>query len=125
MPSVDKGISETRLKEYRRRIEPYLPPEWEEKKIDEFIEALFKGVEYFLGSIGSRDDPQAEFREAISQIPQFRQRWLFLMLPLYDESGIRTIGRKYFPKVTRIVTRTENPRTKKTIEELQEEYENL
>jgi len=85
MPSTDKITDESQLKElYKERIRQYLPREWRDYKVDEFVDALFMGLVY---------NPRSEFGEVISR---FRKKWFFKKLPIYD-SGHKCIGVKYFP----------------------------
>ena len=115
MLSVDKEVDESQLKEsYKKIIRQYLPSKWGEYEIDEFIEALLKGILF---------TPYSKYGEAISGIPK-RKRWLFSTLPVYDENGNRRIGTKYF--LNAIVVKTKKKtKGEKTLKQLREQYENI
>jgi len=101
MSSVDKNLDEAEFKKaYKEIILSYLPREWLDSKVDDFIEKLFKGLLY---------DPKSEFGRAINRIIyRMRKKWLFLPLFVYDDY-LRPIGVKYFPNTTI------KPKTKETV----------
>jgi hypothetical protein len=85
MSSTDKTSDEPGLKEsYKARIRQYLPQDWGDYMVNDFVDSLFMGLVY---------DSNSEFGRAISRI---RQKWIFKKLHIFD-SEHRIIGTKYYP----------------------------
>ena len=87
MPLTDKTIDESQLKElYKKKIRQYLPQEWGDYKVNEFVNSLFMGVAC---------DPSTEFGEVVFRISK---KWLFskLTFSIYDNGNEHKVV-KYFP----------------------------
>ena len=114
MSKVDKKTDERELKaSYKEVIKQYLPERWQEYKIDEFVEALFRGI--YVPLIPNRYTSS----DSVRAIFQTRQKWLFSTIPVRNESGTMIVGYKYFPNPRATKTK------KKTIEKPQEEHKNV
>jgi len=84
MSSTDKIIDESRLKElYKEKIRKYLPQEWGDYKVDDFVDALFMGLLY---------NHNSEYGRVIYRI---RKKWFFKWQTVYDNG--KPIGEKYYP----------------------------
>jgi len=111
MSSADKNTDESGLKKaYKEKIRPYLPREWKEYDVDEFIKALFNGI--YVPRIPDRYT-SSDFVNAIYQI---RQKWLFSTIAVRNENNTMIIGWKYFPNPR--VRGTKKTEKKKIIEEI-------
>jgi hypothetical protein len=111
MTSPEEKIDESKFKEsYKKIIRQYLPLNWKEYEIDEFIEELLRGI--IVPSIPDRYEP--DFVKAIRQI---REKWLFSTLSIRND-GRMIIGYKYFPNPkAKAVEHKNKTQGKKTLEE--------
>jgi len=120
MSLADKNPDDSQLKQpYMEKIRKYLPQNWNEDKINEFIEAIFKGIT--IPIIPERYN-RSDFEIFVKGISQSHPKWIFSSFLVRDENN-RIKGRRYFPN-TAIITR-KKVKAEKHIEYLQQEYQNL